>query len=80
MTRIVGLEKSQAPWHLRWFYGVMKKMFGKPLTPVTQQMRLPGMVWGSIAMEAGLGRKRKISLRLVQIGKVRTAWRVGCPF
>ncbi len=80
MNRIVGLEKSQAPWHLRWFYGVMKKMFGKPLTPVTQQMRLPGMVWGSIAMEAGLGRKRKVSLRFVQIGKVRTAWRVGCPF
>ncbi len=80
MNRIVGLEKSQATWHLRWFYGVMKKMFGKPLTPVTQQMRLPGMVWGSIAMEAGLGRKRKVSLRFVQIGKVRTAWRVGCPF
>lgn len=27
-------------------------MFGKDLTPVKQQMRLPGMVWGSIAMEA----------------------------
>lgn len=80
MNRIVGLEKSQAPWHLRWFYSVMKKMFGKPLTPVTQQMRLPGMVWGGIAMDAGLARKRKVSLRFVQIGKVRTAWRVGCPF
>lgn len=80
MNRIVGLEKSQAPWHLRWFYSVMKKMFGKPLTPVTQQMRLPGMVWGGIAMDAGLARKRKVSLRYVQIGKVRTAWRVGCPF
>jgi hypothetical protein len=80
MNRIAGLEKREAPWHLRWFYSVMRKMFGKDLTPVKQQMKTPGVVWGSIAMEAGLGRKRKISLRLIQLGKVRTAWRIGCPF
>jgi hypothetical protein len=55
-------------------------MFGKDLTPVKQQMRLPGLVWGGIAMEAGLSRKRKVSLRFIQIAKVRTAARVGCPF
>jgi len=49
-----GLEKHQAPWHLRWFYGVMRKMFGKDLTPVKLQMRVPGIVWGSIGMDAGL--------------------------
>ena len=80
MARIAGLEKHEAPWHLRWFYGTMRKMFGKELTPVKLQMRLPGLVWGSIAMEAGLGRKRKVSLRHIQLGKVRTAARVGCPF
>ena len=80
MPRIVGLERKQAPWHLRWFYGVMRKMFGKPLTPVTIQMRLPGIVWGSIAMEAGLNKKRRVSLRHIQLAKVRTASRVGCPF
>ena len=41
---------------------------------------LPGMVWGGIAMEAGLGRKRLVSLRYIQLGKVRAASRVGCPF
>ena len=46
MNRISGIEKSQAPWHLRWFYTTMRKMFGKDLTPVKQQMRLPGMVFG----------------------------------
>jgi hypothetical protein len=80
MARIRGLEKKEAPWHLRWFYGVMRKMFGKDLTPVKLQMRLPGIVWGSIGMEAGLGRKRRVSLRLTQLAKVRTAARVGCPF
>ena len=80
MARATGLEKNQAPWHLRWFYGVMRKMFGKDLTPVTIQMRLPGLVWGGIGMEAGLRRKRRVSLRLVQLAKVRATARVGCPF
>ena len=48
--------------------------------PAKIQMRLPGLVWGGIAMEAGLGRKRLVSLRYIQLGKVRVASRVGCPF
>ena len=80
MNRIKGLEKREAPWHLRWFYSTMRKMFGKDLTPAKMQMRVPGLVWGSIGMEAGLGAKRRVSLRVIQLGKVRTAARVGCPF
>ena len=80
MPRVSGLERRQAPWHLRWFYGVMRRMFGKDLTPAKIQMRVPGLVWGSVAVEAALGRKRRVSLRHIQIAKVRTAARVGCPF
>jgi hypothetical protein len=80
MARIHGLEKNQAPWHLRWFYGLMRKMFGKDLTPAKIQMRLPALVWGGIAMEAALTRKRRVSLRYIQLGRVRTAARIGCPF
>lgn len=79
MARIAPIEQKDAPWHLRWFYRVMRKMFGKELTPAKVQMRLPGMMWGTIAMETGL-RKRRVSLRFVQLAKVRTAARVGCPF
>jgi hypothetical protein len=77
---VIGLERKQAPWHLRWFYGVMRKMFGRDLTPATIQMRVPGIVWGGILMEMALGRKRLVSLRYIQLGKVRTAARIGCPF
>jgi len=80
MNRITGLEKKQAPWHLRWFYGVMQKHFGKDLTPAKMQMRRPGIVWGGILMEIALGHRRGVSLRYIQLGKVRTAARVGCPF
>ena len=58
----------------------MRKMFRKDLTPAKIQMRKPGLVWGSIAMEAGIGRKRRVSLRYIQLAKVRTAARIGCPF
>ena len=80
MARIAGLEKKQAPWHLRWFYGVMRRMFRKDLTPAKIQMRLPGLVWGGIAMEAALSRKRLVSLRYIQLGRIRAAVRIGCPF
>jgi len=80
MARVSGLEKKDAPWHLRWFYGVMRKMFRKDFTPAKIQMRLPGLVWGGIAMEAGLGRERLVSLRYIQLGKIRAGARVGCPF
>ena len=80
MARASGLEKNQAPWHLRWFYGVMPRMFGKDLTPAKIHMRLPGLIWGSVAMEAGLGKRRRVSLRYTMLAKVRTAARVGCPF
>ena len=79
MARITGLEKSQAPWHLRWFYRTLRKMFGKDLTPVKIQARVPGIVWAGILVEAAL-RKRRVSLRLSQLAVVRTAARVGCPF
>jgi len=80
MARVRGLERNEAPWHLRWFYGIMRKMFGKEFTPAKIQARVPGIVWAGIAMEAALGRKRLLSLRYIQLGKVHTAVRIGCPF
>jgi hypothetical protein len=80
MARVSGLEKENAPWYLRWFYGVMRKMFGEDFTPAKIQMRLPSLVWGGIAMGTALGRKRIVSLRYIQLGKVRAAARIGCPF
>ena len=79
MARVSGLEKKDAPWHLRWFYGVMRKMFTKDLTPAKIQMRLPGLVWGGIAMEAARPQTTGL-VTLHSTGKARAASRVGCPF
>ena len=80
MARITGLERKEAPLSLRWFYGVMRKMFGKDLTPAKIQMKYPGMIWGATLMEICLGRRRRVSMRLSQLGRIRAAVRVGCPF
>ncbi len=52
----------------------------KDLTLAKVQMRLPGLVWGGIAMEAALGRKRLVSLRHIVLARGRTAARIGCRF
>jgi len=74
------IERRQAPWHLRWFYRVLRKTFGKELTPVKLQARVPRVVWASILMEACLSGRRRVSLRYIQLAKVRAASRIGCPF
>jgi hypothetical protein len=79
MARIAGLEKEQAPWHLRWFYGVMRKMFGKDLTPAKVQMRLPGLVWGDGARRLPILNRRQFrrgqKSRLERREAARGAWR-----
>jgi hypothetical protein len=80
MTRLAPIERQNAPWHLRWFYRVMRKMFGKELTPVKLQARVPRVVWAMILFEGALSWRRRISLRYIQLAKVRVATRVGCPF
>jgi hypothetical protein len=80
MARISGLERKQAPWHLRWFYTATRRLFGKDLTPAKIHMRVPRVMWASILFEACLSGRRRVSLRHIQLGKVRAAARVGCPF
>jgi hypothetical protein len=80
MTRLGGLEKKQAPWHLRWFYGVMHRMFGKDLTPAKLQMRLPGMVWGSIVWKPALAGRDTSRCVTFSWGKCGPRHAFDCPF
>lgn len=80
MARMTGLERRDAPWHLRWFYRLTRKMFGKELTPVKIQARVPRVVWAAILVEVCLSGRRRVSLRHIQLAKIRAAARIGCPF
>jgi hypothetical protein len=57
MIRFQGLEKNQAPWHLRWFCRVLRKIVGKDLTPVKDANARRWNCLGRTGMKAGLGRK-----------------------
>ena len=80
MARMTPIERRQVPWHLRWFLSATRKMFGKELTPTKIQARVPRVVWAGILADGALSSKRKISLRYIQLAKVRAASRIGCPF
>ena len=38
------------------------------------------LLWAAILVEACLSGRRRVSLRHIQLGRIRAAARVGCPF
>jgi hypothetical protein len=80
MPRIKPLERREARWSIRWIYGAAKRKFGKELTPMKVQARIPGILWASSMMSFFLDRRRYASHRLKSLVSIRTAARVGCPF
>ena len=78
--RIQGVEDDQMPFILKPLVSMMKRRFGKVLTPYRVWAHLPGITWfyslfmnsleGSKVVEAGI--KRLVCLRAAQL--------IGCPF
>jgi hypothetical protein len=80
MPRIKPLERSEARWSIRWIYGLAKRRFGKELTPLKVQARIPDILWASSLLSRFLDRKHHVPHRLKSLVQLRTAARVGCPF
>ena len=80
MPRIKPLERHEARWSVRWIYGAAKRKFGKELSPLKVQARIPGVLWASSLMSMFLDRKHHVPHRLKSLVQLRTAARVGCPF
>jgi hypothetical protein len=80
MSRIQGLEKKQAPWHLKWFYSVSKKFLGKEITPAKIKAKVPSVLWADILVDRALAASKRVEPRLVYMAKIRTASLVGCSF
>lgn len=80
MPRIRGLERHEAPISVRWAYNYVKKRFGRELTPIKVQARVPAVFWGAGLMEICLRRSGRVEERLHTLVQLRAAARVGCPF
>ncbi len=80
MPRIRGLEESEAPWLARPLYWVVRRMFGKDLTPVKVVARRPGILWMGNLLGVAIERSKLLGPRLHVLAQLRAAQCVGCPF
>jgi AhpD family alkylhydroperoxidase len=80
MARIQGSDFKKAPFLIRRALAVVRKVFGKDLTPAKIQARVPRVFWGSVLLEMSIGKTRGISERMRSLVQLRTSALVGCPY
>ncbi len=80
MARIEPVEPRRTSLPMRLAFRRIRKMFGKDVTPLLLQARVPRVFWSMVVMEMLLGQKAKVPRRLRSIVQLRTASRIGCPF
>ncbi len=78
MPRIRPLERRETPLASRPFLSILKKMFGKELTPYRVIARRPKILW----LSGLLGKviSGKVDLRVHELVQLRAAQMIGCPF
>lgn len=80
MPRIRPLESHETPLLSKPFLAVLRRMFGKPLTPYRIQARRPGILWFGALLGVVIERAGKKDLRIHELVQLRTAQMIGCPF
>ena len=80
MARIAGLEKKEAPWHLRWFDQLMRKMFRKRVS-TGQNPDAPARSRMGRDSDGSCSEPQATRIAaLPPTGKNPAAARIGCPF
>lgn len=79
-TRVRGLEENEAPLIARPIYWVVKRMFGKVLTPIKIQARRPGVAWLGNLLGLAIEKSGKVEKSLHTLVQLRAAQVVECPF
>jgi alkylhydroperoxidase family enzyme len=78
MPRIRPLERKETPLVARPFLTILKKMFGKELTPYRVIARRPKILW----LTGLLGKfiSGTVETRILDLVQLRAAQMIGCPF
>jgi len=78
MPRIRPLERKETPLIARPFLSILKKTFGKELTPYRVIARRPKILW----LSGLLGKyiSGSVELRVHELVQLRAAQMIGCPF
>ena len=80
MPRIPPLESKETPLLAKPFLALLRRMFGKPLTPYRIQARRPGILWFGALLGAVIERSGKADARVHELAQLRAAQMIGCPF
>jgi hypothetical protein len=77
--RIQGIDPKRAGWLMKPIYALMKRQFGKVLTPYTVLAHRPAVALSALVSTIALARG-KVPARIKTIASLRAAQLVGCPF
>lgn len=78
--RIEGLESRQASWLLKPLYFLLRRRFGKVLTPYKVWAHRPGATIGlTIAMQT-IEAARGLDPKIKRLASLRAAQLIGCLF
>lgn len=78
--RIEPLEEKKLPWSVRPIAWIMKRMFGRALTPYLVFARRPGLLWAVSLLSRAMMGEKVIPGSLKTLASIRAAQLIGCPF
>ena len=84
MGRIPGADPRRQGWlssiFTRLFYALTKRKVGRIVMPVQVTAHHSKILWGYGQMEQSLLSSHLVSAELKELGQLRVATLVGCPF
>ncbi len=78
--RIQGLENNQVSWMLRPLYGMMKRRYGKVLSPFKVWAYRPAITLGLAGLVQAVDHSKAIAPRTKDLASLRAAQLIGCSF
>jgi len=78
--RIRGLERDKAGWSMRPLYFLLKRQFGKVLTPYRVWAHRPAITVALTALMAAVEYSKALDPIVKSLVSIRAAQMVGCPF
>ena len=78
--RIEPLNKGQLHWSVRPLFFLMKRMFGRELTPFGVMAYRPKLIWAVTLLTQALVGTKPVPPKLKSLMSIRAAQMVGCPF
>jgi len=78
--RIRGLERSEPTWSMRALYSLLKRQFGKVLTPYTVWAHRPAITIALTGLMAAVEYSKALDPVVKSLVSIRTAQMIGCPF